>query len=415
MSSVSDALPPPITRGTPAFRRMILALVAAGFSTFALLYCVQPLLPLFTLGFDRSPAEASLAVSVATGALGGALLFSGLVAERVERRRMMLISVVAAALLTLVAAIAPSWPLLLLARALTGLALSGVPAVALTYVGEEVDADSVGLAVGLHIGGNVFGGMTGRLLTGVLADHFGWRVAVGVLGLLGLGSSLLLRLFLPASRRFRAGRPTLGGAIRNLARPFRDPGLRWLFLESFLCMGAFVTVYNYIGFRLLGPPYNLSQTAIGFIFTLYLLGIVSSAWVGDIAGRLGRRKVYWAVVAAMALGVALTAAKPLPLVVAGVAVLTFAFFGAHSTASSWVGRRAGPIRAQASSMFLFFYYMGGSVIGYLGGIAWGHQGWPGVVALLEGCLGLAVAVAVGLAFLQPLPGNEPAGAQRLSS
>ena len=409
------ALPPPIARGTPAFTRMILALVAAGFSTFALLYCVQPLLPIFAGSFHRSAAEVSLSVSVATGALGGALLFSGVVAERVERRRMMLISVVAASILTLVVAAAPSWPLLLVARALTGLALSGVPAVALTYVGEEVDGHSVGLAVGLHIGGNVFGGMTGRLVTGVLADHFGWRAAVAVLGLLGLVSALLLRLYLPQSRRFRPGRPTLAGALSNLVKPFRDPGLPWLFLESFLCMGVFVTVYNYIGFRLLGPPYNLSQTAVGFIFTLYLIGIFSSAWVGDVAGKLGRRKVYWAVVAAMGIGVALTAARPLAMVIAGMALLTFAFFGAHSTASSWVGRRAGPIRAQATSMFLFFYYLGGSIVGYLGGVAWGGQGWAGVVVLLEGCLVVALGVAIGLAFLRPLPGNEPRGAQRIGA
>jgi YNFM family putative membrane transporter len=411
----SHELPPPIARGTPAFRRMILALVAAGFSTFALLYCVQPLLPIFTRVFHRSPAEAALSVSVATLVLGAALLVSGFVAERVEPKRMMLVSVVAAGVLTLVVALAPSWPVLLVARALMGLALSGVPAVALAYVGEEVDADSIGLAIGLHIGGNVFGGMTGRLVTGILADHFGWRAAIAVLGVLGLISAALLGLFLPPARRFRPRLRSLKEALAGLAHPFGDKGLPWLFLESFLCMGAFVTVYNYIGFRLLGPPYNLSQTAVGLIFTLYLLGVFSSPWVGDIAGRLGRRRVYWVTVAAMAAGVALTAARPLPLVIAGVALLTFSFFGAHSTGSSWVGRRAGAFRAQASSMFLFFYYFGGSVIGYLGGIAWGEHGWTGVVTLLEGCLGLGLAVAAGLAFLKPLPGNLPAGAQRSGS
>ena len=397
----STPLPPPILRGSPAFARVILALVAAGFSTFALLYCTQPLLPIFTVAFHRSAAAASLSVSAATGALGGALLFSSVVAERIERRRMMLASVVTAAFLTLVVAVAPNWPLLLVARALTGLALSGVPAVALTYVGEEMEPDAIGLAVGLHIGGNVFGGMTGRLVTGILADHFGWRAAVAIVGGLGLASAVLLRIFLPASRRFRPARPTLGAALAKLAQPFRDPGLRWLFLETFLCMGVFVTIYNYIGFRLLGPPYRLSQTAVGFIFSLYLLGIFSSAWIGDLAGRLGRRRVFWAPVTVMGMGVALTAARPLPLVIAGVALFTFAYFGAHSTASGWVAHRAGAVRAQASSLFLFSYYMGSSVIGYVGGIAWGAHGWGGVTILLEACIGLALAIAIGLAFLPP--------------
>jgi YNFM family putative membrane transporter len=411
---MTDTLPAGFRRGTPEFRRVIVALMAGGFSTFALLYCAQPLLPEFAGTFGQTAASASLAVSLATGTLAGSLLFTGVIADRIDRRRMMVASLVAAAILTLLVSIAPSWHLLLLARALTGIALSGVPAVALTYVGEEVDVASVGLAVGLHIGGNVFGGMGGRLITGVLADHFGWRAAVGAIGVVGLVCAGLLWLTLPASRRFTPRSRTFATALGGLVRPWGDRGLPWLFLESFLCMGSFVAVYNYIGFRLLAPPYGLSQTVVGLIFTCYLLGIVSSAWVGDLAGRLGRRKVYWAPIAAMAAGVALTGFSALPLVILGVAVLTFAFFGAHSTASSWVGRRSPGMRAEASSLFLFFYYLGGSIVGTLSGFAWGHFGWSGVVALLEGLLGLALAVAIGLAFLKPLPGNEP-GAQKSGS
>ena len=68
------------------------------------------------------------------------------------------------------ASVAPTWPLLLVARALVGVALAGVPAVSLTYIGEEVDRGSIGLAVGLQIGGNVFGGMAGRLAFAFLHD-----------------------------------------------------------------------------------------------------------------------------------------------------------------------------------------------------------------------------------------------------
>lgn len=406
--SDTAAVPPPISRGTPEFRRMNLALMTGGFATFSLLYCVQPLLPIFAAEFERDAAQASLAVSVATMALAGSLLFTGVIADRVDRRRMMSIALAAAAVLTLVVAVAPSWPLLLLARALTGIALSGVPAVAMAYIGEEVDARSIGLAVGLHIGGNVFGGMVGRLATGVLADHFGWRAGVGGLGLMGLAAAVLLMLSLPASRRFRPRGHSFVGALAALARPFRDPALRWLFLESFLCMGSFVAVYNYIGFRLLGAPYGLSQTAVGLIFVCYLLGTVSSAVIGDLAGRLGRRKVFWATVAGMVVGVVLTAARPLPLVILGVAVLTFAFFGAHSVASSWVSRRAESARAEASSIYLFFYYLGASVIGSAGGVAWRDHGWNGVAAMLVALLALALAAGVRLAFLPPLPGNAPA-------
>ena len=405
---MSDTAPAPgIHPGTPEFRRMNLALMAGGFATFAVLYCVQPLLPAFVADFHHDAASASLAVSLTTGGMAGCLLFTSVLADRMSRRLLMGVSLVSAAILTLFVAVAPSWPLLLAARALTGLALSGVPAVALTYVGEEVDGGSIGLAVGMHISGNIVGGMAGRLATGVLADHFGWRGAVGAVGASALVAAILLWVLLPSSRRFVPRHRTMGAALAGLAEPFRDRGLPWLFLAGFTCMGAFVTIYNFIGFRLLGPPYNLSQTVVGLIFTCYLLGVVSSTWVGDLAGRVGRRKVFWATMLAMVVGVGLTAARPLPLVILGVAVLTVGFFSAHSTASSWVGRRAGPLRAAASSLYLFFYYLGGSLVGPLGGLAWGRYGWSGVAVLIESLLAVGLAVSIGLAFLQPLPGNEP--------
>jgi YNFM family putative membrane transporter len=128
------------------------------------------------------------------------------------------------------------------------------------------------------------------------------------------------------------------------------PGLCCLFAEAFLLMGAFVTLYNYLGFRLLAPPYEFSQTAIGAIFTLYLIGTASSAWIGDLAGRLGRRKVLWRMIAIMMLGVGLTLSNAIVPILVGISAVTFGFFGGHSVASSWVGRQAQGARAQASAL-----------------------------------------------------------------
>ena len=99
---------------------------------------------------------------------------------------------------------------------------------------------------------------------------------------------------------------------------FRDPGLPWLFAEGFVLLGAFVTVYNYLGYRLLAPPYNLSQAVVGFICSVYLVGTFSSAWMGHLAGKLGRRKVLWTAFMLMLVGTALTLANPLWLVILGI-------------------------------------------------------------------------------------------------
>lgn len=395
-----------IEHGTAAFHRTNLALFAAGFSTFALLYCVQPLMPLFTGEFGVGPAESSLSLSLTTGTLAFAMLVASALSEAWGRKPVMVASLFASAVLTILGALMPSWHGLLVLRALMGLSLSGLPAVAMAYVSEEMHPKSVGLAMGLFIGGSAMGGLGGRLIAGVVTDLATWRIGLGVVGITGLVCAWAFWRSLPPSAHFQARplKPRL--LLAAFADHLRDPGLRWLFLEGFLLMGAFVTLYNYTGFRLLAPPYGLSQTAVAAIFVVYLVGIVASIWVGDLAGKLGRRRVFWAPIVLMLAGAALTRSGSLWVIIAGIAIVTFGFFGAHSVASSWVGRRALHARAQASSLYLFFYYLGSSVAGSLGGVAWTRSGWDGVTLLIGGLALAALAVAVRLIALPP---RQPQG------
>jgi len=401
---MQDNLPVPPSRlvsGTPAFRRLNLALFAAGFSTFAILYCVQPLLPEFSREFDVSAAVSSLSLSLSTGLLAVAMLVAGSLSEVWGRKPVMVASLLASALLTILSAAAPTWTSLLMARMLIGITLSGLPAVAMAYVSEEVDPKSIGLAMGLFIGGNAVGGMAGRIISGVLTDFGSWRLAIGLIGLIGLVSAAAAWRSLPGSRHFQARRANPAELLRSLREHLRDPGLCALFAEAFLLMGGFVTLYNYLGYRLTEPPYSLSQTAIGAIFAAYLVGTLSSAWIGELAGRLGRRRVLWAMIVIMLAGVGLTLFHHLAFVLAGIVAVTFGFFGGHSIASSWVGSRALTAKAQASALYLFCYYLGSSAIGTLGGVFWTHGGWPGVTGLVAVLLLAALAIALWLTALPP--------------
>ncbi len=256
-----------LVRGTPGYRRANLALFAAGFSTFSLLYCVQPLMPLLGHDFGLTPAQTSLVLSISTLLLAFAILFAGLLSESVHRKTLMGVSLVLSSALTLAAAVLPGWDGLLASRAVLGVLLGGVPAVAMAYLAEEVHPQGLGMAMGLYVGGTAFGGMAGRVLTGAVADHAGWRVAMGFTGALGLLVALAFLWLLPPSRRFVPRRGVaLGDLFDSLGEHLREPGLRALFAMAFLLMGGFVTIYNYASFRLLGAPYALSHTAVGAIF-----------------------------------------------------------------------------------------------------------------------------------------------------
>lgn len=283
----------------------------------------------------------------------------------------------------------------------------------MTYLSEELHGESIGLGMGLFIGGSAAGGMGGRLITSALAGVFGWRAGIAVMGACGLLAAWIFAGSLPASRHFIAQPLGLRVLARRFAGLFLDPGLPWLFATGFVLLGAFVTLYNYIGYRLRAPPYDLSPGVVGLIFSVYLVGTVSSTLVGHVAGRLGRRKVLWTMMVISLLGVALTLPSPLWLIVLGVAVVTFGFFGGHSIASSWVGRRGGSAKAQAASLYLFSYYLGASVAGTAGGFFYAAHGWRGVAAFMGLLLGIGLLCAIRLYHLQPLarpqsPAEEPA-------
>ena len=387
-----------MTRGKQA---QIIGTISIGsFATFAMLYCVQPLMPTFTRAFSISPAAASLSLSAATGVLAVAMIFAGTLSDVLGRKRVMTASLAAAAAATLAASFSPDWTTLVVLRALTGLALSGVPAVAMAYLVEEMDRSAIGLAMGLYIAGNTLGGMGGRLASAALADVGGWRGAVAIVGLVSLGCAAAFAFALPRERRLppKTEATALLPAIRM---HFSDPGLRYLFALGFLLMGVLVTTYNYIGFRLEAAPFSLSQTAIGLVYCIYLVGAVASAVMGELAGRYGRRRVIGFAIAFMPIGVLMTLPNSLWLTILGVGVVTVGFFGGHSIASSWVGLRAETAKAQASALYLFFYYAGSSLAGSIGGWVFTLGAWPGEATFLGALSGLALLIALKLARVPP--------------
>jgi YNFM family putative membrane transporter len=389
-----------LRKGTPAYRSASIALFACGFATFALLYCIQPLLPLFSTEFGVDAAGSSWAVSAATIGVAVSLIPIGIVSDQLGRKALMAASQLLVAGLTLAVALTPSWRGILALRFLSGVALAGVPAVAMAYLAEEVEPQSLGSVMGLYIGGNAMGGMVGRLLTGVLADATGsWRWAVGIVACTGFLAALTFIRFLPPSRRFEpapAGRA--GQRIAVLLELFKEPTLPWLFAAGFMLMGAFVALFNITGYRLTGAPFHLSNTHVGAIFLVYLVGAPVSAWFGAMGDKHGRGRMMGVAAVLMLAGLIVTLPDNLIAITLGLAMVTGGFFGAHALASAWAGSRVPAARGQASSLYLFFYYLGPALFGALAGRLWNSVGWAGVAAEI-GAMNAALFVIV---FVSPL-------------
>ena len=394
--------------GESGYRRISIALFAAGVATFALIYSTQALLPEFTGAFSISAAQSTLSVSLTTIGLGVTLLIAGPVSEVVGRTRLIHFSLVASAVVAVACALAPTWEVLLALRLLQGITLAGLPAVATAYLREELHPGTHARAAGLYIGGTALGGMTGRLITGAVGDVAGWRWALGAIAVVGLLCAVAVRLLLPASRNFTPVPARIGTLVAMLRKALTDPGLLALYAIGACSMGAFVALFNAIGFRLTSAPFALGLGIAGLVFLVYPLGSVGSIVAGRLADRFSRRAVVPIGCLIFAAGVLLTLPDALPLVVAGLAVLTIGFFAVHGVVSGWVPTRAhagGVAAGQAASLYLFAYYLGSSVFGSVTGQAWTLGGWPGVVVLAGGLVIVTGLLALLLRRTPPLDPN----------
>ncbi|MGX6743219.1 MFS transporter [Streptomyces xantholiticus] len=394
------------------YRRMSFALFAAGMATFALLYSTQALLPAVSTDFGVTAGTASWTVSAATGALALCVLSMSALSERYGRTTVMNASLAVAVVVGLLVPLAPNVESLVALRALQGAALAGLPASAMAFLAEEVRPKALVGAIGLFVAGNSIGGMSGRIVSGWVAQAFGWRAGLAAVGVMALLCALVFRALLPQARHFTPG--TLNPRI--LARTVRghlaDPLLLRLYGIGALFMTVFGAVYTVIGYRLVEAPFSLPQGVIGSIFLVYLVGTASSAAAGKLVARLGRRGALYLAVTTTAAGLLLSLADTLTAVLLGLVLITAGFFAGHAVASSAVSRTAKTGRAQASALYQSAYYLGSSAGGTLGAVAFHAGGWGGTVLLgLLAVLGVVSITLYGTHAARTQARLVPAGAR----
>ncbi len=382
-------------RGSNAYRRILVALACAGVATFAQLYSVQGVLPLISADLGVSAADAALTVSAATVGLALAVIPWSATADRIGRLRAMYFAVIGATVFGLIVPLMPNLSAILVVRFFEGVSLGGIPALALAYLTEEVHKLHAGIAAGTYVAGTSIGGLLGRVVAGPVGDFAGWRIGVLAVSLLSGLAAVGFILLAPRQRGFAKrskhdGGPGLAG---RLLANLRNPALLVLYAQGLLLMGGFVAVYNYLGFRLGADPFFLPATLTSLLFLAYLAGTFSSRFAGGLSARLGRRRVLAGGTSVMIVGVALTMAPWLPVILLGLLVLTAGFFAAHAMASGWtpVLAKTGP--AQAAALYNLFYYIGSSLIGWCGGIVFQSLGWDALALMVIILAGLAMVLA----------------------
>lgn len=385
--------------GSAGYRRLLTVLSLGGLANFALIYFVQPLLPEFVGAFGVDEGATGAALSATTMAMILGLLLAGPLADHLGRIWVMSGSLIASGVLSAVCAVAPSWEIFLILRAAAGVALAGLPAIALAHLREKVASSSHAKANAIYIMGTGLGGAAGRLLPGPLAGLGGWQLVTIVLGMFSVLIGVAVMLLLPGDRPSRFPF-SLGDIVTGTFSLLRSGRIALVCGLGFASMAVFVGIYNAVSLRLEAEPFSMTPEQAAVLYLAYPAGLLAPAVSRRLADRTGRPAAVILGIAGMTAGAALTTPDAVLPILLGLGLMTFAFFAAHSVCSGWAvdgAHRHGMDTARASSLYLIFYYAGSSVSGTLSTQIWSASGWGGVLALTGLWIGLGLACALLLA------------------
>jgi MFS family permease len=156
----------------------------------------------------------------------------------------------------------------------------------------------------------------------------------------------------------------------------------------------FITTFTYVSFYLAAPPFNLSASWLGAIFVVYVLGALLTPWTGWAVARFGRRRFTVRVIAIWVIGIVLTLAPSLPLIIAGLAISSTCGLICQAISTGYVTVTAKAGRSSAVGLYVTSFYVGGSFGAPLGGLAWHLGGWPACVALVAVMLAIMSAIVI---------------------
>ena len=387
-----------IDKGSREYHCALIMMFFGSVAAFGAEYCLQPIIPIVAADFGLTPTAASLSMSAGTIGMAVSMLLIASISKYLERKKVMVIALGISAVLIVLMSFAQDFMLLLVLRFIQGMLLAGFPSLAVAYINEEFNPKILGTAIGVYVAATPLGGLSGRILISTLSDVATWRTGLLIAGALYLFSAVMMWIFLPPSLNKKIEHGRLRIDWGSFAVLLKSKKIIMIYLMAFCSMGCFVCTYNFISYVLMHEPYNLSQTVIGFIFAIYLVGTVSSTIMGRLSDRCGHAVIVVISFIIQMLGLLITLSEPLLLKIIGLAVFTYGFFGVHANACAWAPQSSRNDKAQVSALYMLFYYAGASALGTFGGVFLSAGGWGGVVAFEEAVLLAGTLIAAILFF-----------------
>lgn len=375
------------------------ALSLAAFGSAISLRVTDPLLPRLASEFGMSLGNVSYVITVFSIAYGFSQLFFGPVGDRFGKYLVIAWACMACAFTALLCALAPNYPLLIIARLTAGATAAAIIPLSMAWIGDVVPYDDRQPVLAQFLIGQIIGISAGILLGGLAADYFSWRLPFFGIAFYFVFVSLTLFAF---NRKLPAYALTThkvaGSALRRminefgqvLAKPWARIVLVTVFLEGAFLYGAFAFIASH-----LHRVHNISLTNAAALVMLYGLGgflyATTSRRLVRSLGEKGLSRWGGIIVAAAYLTIGLAPAWYWAIPACFAAGLGFYMF--HNTLQMNATQMAPERRGAAVSTFAACFFLGQSAGVGLAGLAVEQFGTAAVI-----CVGAIGVVLTGLTF-----------------
>jgi len=369
----------------------VFALVSAAFST---IYITQPVLPIIQETYQVSASQASTTISAVILGMTLANLPFGALADRWAIRPLILTGGLMVVGGNTVCAITGNFQGLVVARFIQGLFIPALTTCLAAFLSRRLPPQRLNVVMGNYVSATVAGGLGGRLMGGLFHPAFNWRWAfVIAAGLVAVACGVAWR-WLPREETSAPNRSETMSFLQLLAQA----PLRRNYLVAFSAFFVFSSVFNYLPFYLSGPIFDAPTRTITFMYLVYLIGIVIGPLAGQLSNRFGNGRTMAAGAILFGLSLGTTLYPALLAVVVGLAGICAGFFTIHAAAAGWLNRNLVSSRGRANSLYVLFYYAGGTCGITLSGSAYELFSWAGVAGM--GTIMLLVPLWIGLQGLR---------------
>jgi len=378
-----------------AIQALVFTLVMA---TFAVIYITQPILPLLQVEFGVDETQASLTVSAVILGIALSNLPFGRLADLYPIKPLIAAGGFFVAGAGFMCSMAHHIAFLIAFRFMQGVFIPAISTCLVAYLARSLPVERLNVAMGSYIAASLVGATGGRMVSGWLFSPQEWRqafVCLSILVCVGAGAALM---WLPREQRERTQEIQDAGFLSLLRRT----DLLRIYVVAFSELFVFSAMFNYLPFYLSGPDFGFSTKVITLMYLSYLIGAVVAPVSGRISNRLGNGVTMVMGAGVFALSLGFTYVHSFFVICLSLVGVCAGFFAIHASAAGALNRRLSASRGRANSLYVLFYYLGGSVGITISGYAYQLFGWKGVTGL-----GAAMLVIVALMGIVEIKTREP--------